>query len=85
MPDFILYSIIASIVLTALVNLFPLLFPNAAEKAKRRIAQEIEQSIARSDAGERPRIKVFFPWKAMLAISLLLTVLVNLVGYFAGR
>jgi hypothetical protein len=28
-------------------------------------------------------VKVFFPWKAMLIGSLVLTVLVNLIGWFA--
>jgi hypothetical protein len=28
-------------------------------------------------------VKVFFPWKAMLIGSLVLTVLINLIGWFA--
>jgi hypothetical protein len=29
-------------------------------------------------------VQVFFPWKAMLIGSIILTILVNAVGYFAG-
>lgn len=85
MSNFLLYSIIGSIVLTLLVNLLPMLFPRAAQKAERKIQQTVNESLERQERGEQPRIKVFFPWKAMLIASIVLTVLVNLVGFFAGR
>jgi len=32
--------------------------------------------------GNRPRVKVFFPWKAMLLASIILTVFLNLGSLF---
>ena len=39
MAEFIIYSLVVSVVLTILVNLLPLLFPNAARKAQKKIAE----------------------------------------------
>jgi len=74
MKDFLLTSLIASVVLTLALNLLPALFPNAAAKAERKIVEKMQ---------ETPKVRVFFPWKAMLLISLGLTVAVNLIGVFA--
>lgn len=83
MSDFILYSIIGSVVLTVLLNVLPLIFPNAAAKAQRKIEENARRAIEQHEDGERPRVKVFFPWKAMLIASIVLTVLVNLIGMLA--
>ncbi len=85
MQDFLIYSIIASVLLTALINILPLFFPKATQKAERRMHEMISESIERDEQGQRPRVKVFFSWKMMLLASIVLTVLVNVVGYFAGR
>ena len=37
MSDFILYSIIGSIVLTVLINVLPMLFPIAADKLQKKL------------------------------------------------
>jgi len=84
MSNFIVYSIIGSIVLTLLLNLVPLLFPNAAAKMQRKIEENARRAIEQHEDANRPRVKVFFPWKAMLIGSLVLTVLVNLIGLLAG-
>ena len=83
MSDFILYSIIGSIVLTVLLNVLPLIFPNAAAKAQRKLEENAKRAIEQHEDDGRPRVKVFFPWKAMLIASIVLTVLVNLIGLFA--
>ncbi len=83
MQNFLLYSIIGSVVLTVLINVLPMLFPKASEKAQRKVQETITESMDRAERGEGARIKVFFPWKAMLVISLVLTVLVNVVGYIS--
>jgi len=89
MQDFLIQSLIASVVLTVLINVLPRLFPNQSRKVERQIHEKIEEAFKEDDdrrqQGNKPRVKVFFPWKAMLIISIVLTVLVNVVGIFAGR
>ncbi|NNC36301.1 MAG: DUF2905 domain-containing protein [Hyphomonadaceae bacterium] len=84
MSNFVLTSLIASIVLTLAINILPFLFPNAAAKAQRKIEENAHRAIEQHEDTGRPRVKVFFPWKAMIVISLVLTVVINLVGAFAG-
>ncbi len=83
MNNFITYSIIGSIVLTIALNVLPLLFPNAAAKMQKKIEENAKRAIEQHEDDNQPRVKVFFPWKAMLISSLVLTVLVNLIGYFS--
>ena len=83
MNNFLTYSIIGSIVLTIAMNVLPLLFPNAAAKVQRKIEDNARRAIEQHEDDTQPRVKVFFPWKAMLIGSLVLTVLVNLIGYFS--
>ena len=81
MPDWLLFSIVASIGLTAILNLVPMLFPNASRHAQERLMEQMREQQRRIDAPEPgPRVRVFFPWKAMLVGSIVLTVIVNLVG-----
>ena len=83
MSNFIIYSIVASVVLTAVLNILPLLFPNAAAKVQKKIEENARESIEQHEDGTRPRVTVFFPWKAMLIGSIVLTVLVNLISLLA--
>lgn len=83
MSNFILYSIIGSIVLTIIINVLPLLFPNAATKLQKKIEENARNAIEQHEDSNQPRVKVFFPWKAMLIGSIVLTVLVNLIGLFS--
>lgn len=83
MKDFLLFSIVGSVILTVAVNFLPLLFPNAAAKAQRKLEDHARRSVEQHEDAGRPRVKVFFPWKFMVIGSLVLTVLVNLVGYAA--
>jgi len=89
MQDFLVQSIVASVVLTVLINVLPRLFPIQSRKVERQIHEKIEEAFQEDDhrreQGNKPRVRVFFPWKAMLVISLVLTVLVNLVGLFGSR
>lgn len=84
MQNFLLLSLVASIVLTVLINLLPMLFPKSSEKVERKIHEKISESISKQNEGNQPRVRVFFPWKAMLVASLVLTVVVNLVGFVAA-
>jgi len=85
MNDFLLYSIIASIVLTIAVNALPLLFPRSSRRAEEKLRDALNNSIEHQQNGKSPRVRVFFPWKAMLLASVVLTVLVNLVRWFAAN
>jgi len=84
MSQFLITSLIASVVLTLVINILPILFPNAAAKAQRKIEENARRAIEQHEDNDRPRVKVFFPWKAMVLISLGLTLVVNLVGMFAN-
>ena len=83
MDNFLTVSIVGSIVLTILLNLFPMLFPNTADKMQRKLEESARRSIEQQKDENQPNVKVFFPWKAMLIGCVVLTVLVNLVGYFS--
>jgi len=91
MSNFLIISIIGSIVLTVAVNLLPALFPNAAAKAERKILESVQkthdESVQKTHDDRAnpntPKVRVFFPWKAMLLISVVLTVAVNLVEFMA--
>ncbi len=85
MSNFLITSIVGSIVLTILINVLPLIFPKAADKAKRKLHETVSAQVDAAERGERGRVQVFFPWKAMLIASIVLTIFVNAVGYFAGR
>ena len=82
MSNFIIYSIVASVALTVILNILPL-FPSAAAKVQKRIEENARHAIEQHEDTTRPRVKVFFSWKAMLIGSIILTVLVNLVGFLA--
>ena len=83
MSDFILYSIIGSVVLTVVLNALPLLFPNAADKMQRKMEENARRSIEQHQNDDLPKVKVFFPWKAMLIASVVLTVIVNLISFIS--
>ena len=79
MSNFIIYSIVASVVLTIAVNALPLLFPNAAAKVQKKVEENARRAIEQHEDTNLPRVKVFFPWKVMLIGSIILTLLVNLI------
>ena len=83
MSNFIIYSIVGSVVLTVVLNVLPLLFPNAATKLQKKIEDNDRSAIEQHENSNQPRVKVFFPWKAMLIGSIILTLLVNLIGIFS--
>ena len=83
MKDFLIISLIASIVLTLALNLLPMLFPNAAAKAERKIVEKMQETHDNRVNPNTPKVHVFFPWKAMILISVGLTIAVNLVGFLS--
>jgi len=62
-----------------------MLFPKQARNLEQSIHKRMEEAMAEQDAEQSPRVKVFFPWRAMVIASLVLTVVRNVVGLFAGR
>lgn len=81
MRDFLLTSLVLSVVLTVALNVLPRLFPSAARKAEERVLSSFEPEPGQTQE-QGSRVKVFFPWKAMLAVSLGLTLLLNLGRLF---
>lgn len=84
MGNFVLYSIVGSIVLTLLLNFLPLVFPNFAANAMRKVEEAARRKIDQQENDNQPNFKVFFPWKGMLIGSVILTILVNVLRLFAG-
>ena len=84
MAGFLLSSIIASIALTVVLNVVIRAFPGTSADARARQVfgehQERPDEMPEPDA--RPRMRVFFPWKQMLAWSAGLTILLNLIRLF---
>ncbi len=83
MKDFLIISLIASIALTLVLNLLPMIFPNAAAKAERKIVEKMQETHDNRVNPNTPKLRVFFPWKAMILISVGLTIAVNLIGFLA--
>lgn len=80
MPHWLWFSILASVVLTVVLNVALRLFPGAG----RRIGDSIDRALERQqppagDHEDRSRVRVIVPWRLMLAGSLLLTLVLNLV------
>ena len=70
------FSIVASIVLTVALNVALWLFPGASQRLRQALSRLGERSA--SQPGDNG-VRVFFPWKAMLIGSLVLTIVINLV------
>jgi len=83
MSNFLLISLVGSAALTILLNLLPALFPQASAKFERKVIEKMQETHENRVDPKTPKVRVFFPWKAMLIGSLILTVLVNLVGQIA--
>jgi len=68
-------SLVASIVLTVALNVALRLFPRAGDRLEREVVNLASPS--RTDRPNGSRVRVVVPWRAMLLVSLLLTLLVN--------
>lgn len=88
MSSFLWQWLIASAVLTVLLNVLPRLFLSATRKAEQKVQDTITEHLRDDDLRQEqgrsagPRVEVFFPWKAMLLISVVLIALVNGAGLF---
>ena len=68
--NWLVVSLVLSVVVTVVLNVALRAFPHAGDRIGERLAQAAE---------DRPEGGVFVPWKAMIAVSLVLTVALNLV------
>lgn len=73
--NWLVVSIVASVVLTVVLNIGLRAFPGAGERIDREVTRAAER---------RPGGGVFVPWKAMIVVSLVLTIGLNLL-LWAGR
>lgn len=78
------FSLVASVVLTVLLNVAIRLWPGGAERSARRLddwaqRQATPPSDGRPGGVDEPGVRVIVPWKAMLLASVVLTVLLNVV------
>ncbi|MBA2610262.1 MAG: hypothetical protein H0U92_15095 [Actinobacteria bacterium] len=76
--SWLVMSLVLSIVLTVGLNLGVRAFPNGARRMEERTGDRVARRTI-----DAPRVRVFFPWKAMLIGSIVLTVLVNLIAALA--
>ncbi|HVJ96281.1 MAG TPA: hypothetical protein VNC41_05575 [Acidimicrobiia bacterium] len=72
------FSIVASIVLTVVLNLVLWMFPGAGRRLGEAVTRLVERSANQSDA-EPGRVRFIFPWKAMLIGSIVLTIAINVL------
>ena len=75
-------SLVLSVVLTVVLNVGLRVFPELGDRLARGLA-----GLTRPSADERGakgrRIQVYVPWKAMILVSVVLTIVVNLVRWMA--
>jgi len=76
MADFLWISLIASIGLTLGINLVLWVFPGVGRVFSNWIRQQTQEQ--NEDELGRQRVRVIFPWKTMIVVSVLLTALLNL-------
>jgi hypothetical protein len=74
--EWLVASIVLSIVLTVLLNAVVRVFPDASDRAARRLERLAAPDGERGPGG---RTRVYVPWKAMIVVSLLATLALNIV------
>ena len=73
------YSLIASVVLTVVLNLAIRRWPGTAGRPDDRVSRQAPPTAMPEHDESRQRVGVMVPWKAMLLASLVGTVLLNVV------
>ena len=78
--QWLIVSLVLSVVLTLVANVALRVFPELGPRIARWFA-----AITASDTPHRTarssRVRVFFPWKAMIVVSIILTVLLSLLRW----
>jgi len=70
--QWLIASVVASVVLTVALNLALRSFPDTNDRLARRLAD-----LGTPKRPDEQRVRIVFPWKAMLLASLILTVCIN--------
>ena len=73
MPDWLVFSIIASILVTVGANALLWIFPRIGRTAEERFLQQMDDHVS-----GRRRTRFIFPWKTMLLLSVIGTIALNL-------
>ena len=76
--DWLVTSIVASVVLTVLLNVAIRLWPGTASRGAERLTGWMEEQATSRPDRDPDRVRVIVPWKGMLIASVVLTVLLNL-------
>lgn len=84
MRDLLIFSLVGSFVLTVLLNTLPKAFPGAATRAEQALHRRFDRMQQPSGGSGGGGLKVVVPWKAMIVVSIGLTVLINVIGALAG-
>jgi hypothetical protein len=72
--EWLAVSLVASVVLTVLLNVALRLFPSSGRSLSRLASER-----SAPEPGDDRRVRVIAPWRAMLVASVVLTVLLNAV------
>ncbi len=83
MRDILIISLVGSFVLTVVLNTLPKAFPGAAKRAEQAVHRQLDRMQPSGGSGGGGT-KVVFPWKAMIIVSVGLTILINVIGALAG-
>jgi hypothetical protein len=77
--EWLAVSLVASLVLTVLINLAIRLWPGATDRGARRLMEWTERQEPPEVQPRPGQVRVIVPWRAMLIGSVVLTVALNLV------
>ncbi|MFT4596110.1 MAG: hypothetical protein ACI9TF_000349 [Paracrocinitomix sp.] len=82
--NFLINSVVASVLLTVVINLLPRLFPGSS--AEDRIREMVGEEPSRGDEGpdqspSAPAFRIWFPWKQMLVWSMAISLLINVLEF----
>lgn len=77
--DWLVLSLVASVVLTVVLNVAIRLWPGAARRGEQQLTNWAQRQRPTELGSEQRRVQVIVPWKAMLLASLGLTILLNVV------
>jgi hypothetical protein len=79
--EWLVGSLILSAVLTVVLNVVLHAFPRTSRRAARRLDDLMTPSAGddRDDRDDEPSVRVVFPWRTMIVVSVILTVATNLV------
>jgi hypothetical protein len=75
--EWLAFSLVASLVLTVVLNVAIRLWPGAADRGTRRLVEWTERQEPREIDGRPGQVRVIAPWKAMLIASVVLTIVLN--------